>query len=412
MKVIGLQIENLRKINAVDMQFTDKGLIQIRGKNEQGKSTILDSIEILLRGKKFTPKDVITHGEKKARIISQIGDYKIERHIDQKGDHKIKVSGADGKQVTTSPQSFLDTLINELTFDPRPFVDKTSDQKLKFMMDLLAIDFSSIDADLKEKETERTLVGREVKTFGELPILAKVESVDVSELMLEKEKADKTNNDIERGNEAVTRIDGETKAIESDIQKLKDQLALKEMELIKKTNEMDVVKDALAGLGHPIDTSEINQKINNASEINRQALAYEANQKKKSEKADKESQYEELNESIKSLRSKKEEMLKAAPMPVEGLEIREDGVYYDGIHCDNWSDSQSIKISFQLCLAMQPELKAVFIDRGESYDKDQLAMLDKWANENDIQAFITIVDSGNVGDVYQAIYIEDGSIVS
>lgn len=412
MKVIGLQIENLRKINAVDMQFTDKGLIQIRGKNEQGKSTILDSIEILLRGKKFTPKDVITHGEKKARIISQIGDYKIERHIDQKGEHKIKVSGADGKQVTTSPQSFLDTLINELTFDPRPFVDKTSDQKLKFMMELLAIDFSSIDSDLKEKETERTLVGREVKTFGELPILAKVESVDVSELMLEKEKADKTNNDIERGNEAVTRIEGEVKTLEHEIMKLAEQLELAKLKCHDKGGELKVVKEELSGLGDPINTSEINQKINNASEINRQALAYEANQKKKADKADKESQYEELNDSIKLLRSKKDEMLKAEPMPVEGLEIREDGVYYDGIHCDNWSDSQSIKISFQLCVAMQPELKAVFIDRGESYDKEQLSMLDTWANENDIQAFITIVDSGNVGDVDQAIYIEDGSIVS
>ena len=411
MKVIGLQIENLRKIKAMILEFKDKGLIEIRGKNEQGKSTILDALEILLRGKKFTPKDVITHGEKKSRIISEIGEYRLERVITEK-DQKIKITGKDGRLVTSSPQAFLEKLINELTFDPRPFLDKTSDQKLKFMMALLDLDFTEIDRKLADKETERTFVGREVKAFGDLPILAKVESVDVTELMAEKEKADNHNAKIQRGiekkkslNDSIDQIDSDIKKLEIQIQELNDR-----KDPLKK--ELTVVIDALESLPNSIDTEDLKNKIENASETNRKALEYETNQKKKADKVEKETLYEDLSNDIKSLRAEKEMTLKNAKMPVKGLEIRENGVFYDGIHCDNWSDSQSMKVSFELCVAMNPELKAVFIDRGESYDKEQLAILNDWALKNDIQAFITIVDSGAVGDVENAIYIEDGSVVN
>lgn len=41
---------------------------------------------------------------------------------------------------------------------------------------------------------------------------------------------------------------------------------------------------------------------------------------------------------------------------------------------------------------MNPKLRAIAIDKGESYDKESLKSLGKWAKENDLQAFIAIVD--------------------
>lgn len=410
MKIIGLQIENLRKINAVDMKFTDKGLIQIRGKNEQGKSTILDAIEILLKGKKSIPNDVITHGETNARILSTIGDYKIERMISEDGKNKLKIS-KEGRQITTTPQAFLDALVNELTFDPRPFIDKDSNQKLKFLMSLLDIDFTEVDTKLNELETERTYVGREIKEYGELPILTKVVPVEVVELAKEKELIDKNNSNIERGNEKVITLEADIKSLAQDVIELQDKIKDIELQKKRRTTELAEVMSALGRLGKIKTTDEVQEKITNASEINKNALAYRGNQEKKKHKKEKEDKYQSYTDGIKKLRDGKEETLKATKMPVEGLEIKEDGVYFEGTHSDNWSDSQAIKISFKLCVTMQPQLRAVFIDRGESYDTEQLQMLDKWANESDIQVFIAIVDSGEVGNVENAIYIEEGEIV-
>ena len=71
MKILGLQITNLRKIKAFNYEFKESGLIQIRGKNRAGKSSIIKAIEMLLRGKKYQPGDVVTHGEYKAEIIAK-----------------------------------------------------------------------------------------------------------------------------------------------------------------------------------------------------------------------------------------------------------------------------------------------------------------------------------------------------
>jgi hypothetical protein len=53
----------------------------------------------------------------------------------------------------------------------------------------------------------------------------------------------------------------------------------------------------------------------------------------------------------------------------------------------------------------------VFIDRGESFDRDGLNMLDSWAKENNIQAIITIVDDIPEELETGTFYIEDGTLI-
>ena len=52
MKIIGLKVDGIRKLTAVEMQLKDKGLIPIKGKNKQGKSTLIDTVEWLIEGNK------------------------------------------------------------------------------------------------------------------------------------------------------------------------------------------------------------------------------------------------------------------------------------------------------------------------------------------------------------------------
>jgi len=439
MKILGLRVDGLRKLTAVEMEFTDKGLIQFRGRNRQGKTTILDTFEILLRGTKYIEDDMITHGRKKAEIIGYIDDYEIKRVITQKSN-RIEVKPKNGK-IIGKPQEFLDSLINELTFNPRPFLNKNSEQKLRFMMDFLKIDFTTIDSKIKENEEERLVVGRLAKNYGELAPVHKAERVNISELIQkmndiinendilkeqyqedrefkiaeirkfnEYQKKLQSNLDITNGRlkelgEKKAELEQALEEVLVSIKHTKDLLETTERPQPEKSYEVEIEMPLLK------DTAELEIEISMAEEKNIQAEAYEAYCNKKKSKASEEAKYKAYTDKINELREQKKEILRNTKTPIEGLEIREDGVYYNGILSENWSEAEGLRISAELCLAMKPKLPAIFIDDGETYDLEGLKALQEWATENDIQAFITIVDSGNGTSAGNVFYIEEGSII-
>ena len=158
MKIIGFEAKGIKKLSAIEMAFSDKGIIPIKGKNRQGKTTILKAIEALLKGKKFFSADMIQHGMDKGEIKGTFEDkgmeYTVERKIN--GDKTtLKIQDANGMKPA-KPQEFLNGFINDLTFDPQPFLLKNSAEKLKFLMKLLDIDFSEIDEKLKTLESDST----------------------------------------------------------------------------------------------------------------------------------------------------------------------------------------------------------------------------------------------------------------
>jgi len=107
----------------------------------------------------------------------------------------------------------------------------------------------------------------------------------------------------------------------------------------------------------------------------------------------------------------KKTLLQKANTGVSGLEIRYDGLYYNNIYSENWSDSQGIKIACDLCISMRPKLKAIFIDRGESFGKKRFYELKNWAKKNDIQVIITkVIDSEPKKMPENTYYISEGII--
>jgi len=63
-------------------------------------------------------------------------------------------------------------------------------------------------------------------------------------------------------------------------------------------------------------------------------------------------------------------------------------------------------VSFAIAAAMNPKLRVVTIDGAECLDPEHLGLVQKMAEERDMQVWMTVVDnSGKVG-----IVIEDGEI--
>lgn len=446
-KIIALQIDGIRKLTAIEMKFKDKGLIRICGKNKQGKTSVLDSLEILLKGTKYLEKDMLQHGKDRSEVVATIGDYIVKRVITAKSN-RLEIKTVDGGlQMTKKPQAFLDTLINELTFDPRPFLNKSPEQKLQFMMGLLKIDFNKQNYAIDELETERLLVGREVKKIGDVAKVEKVEKVNVQDLIAKKQEIQKHNNHLQsehsakktnelkkviafndeqrKKQEVVNRYEmelGRSHAnrllIVDEITKLKEKLDTTEWTIATRKEEMKKLdtpqKEKSIDIKVPLpplrDEHGYDKQIIEASEINQKASQYELYLSNKQDKETKEKEYKSHTDSINALNEEKKKILSDTKIPVAGLEIREDGLYHNGIFSENWSESEGLRISSELCIAMQPKLKSIFIDKGESYDKDSLKDLEEWAVEHGIQAFITIVSDIPEHKEDGVFYIEEGKI--
>ena len=425
MKFIDLSISRVRKISLVELTISDNGLTQIKGPNRQGKTTVLDAMEVLLRGKKAITKDMISHGQTNAVIKGTLkeGDdvYHVEREL-RDGKPPLLRLKKNGVSVKSSPESFLSSLVSDLTFNPRPFMDKTDDEKQKFMMKVANIDFTEIDAKIKETYDERTLVGREVAAYGDIVLPEKVEQQSVKELLAKRAEILEQHELVDKKQAGYEETKGKLDGLITE----RDTAAAKIIELQKEidaqtaiVNELApriekgerVVASKLAGIPEKLPLSEIDDQLANIEEINVKAAAYHSAREKAKSKDAAQVKYDALSGKIEAMRDSKETILKEAKLPVPGLELRTDGLFHNGIHSSNWSESESMRISADLCIATNPELRAVFIDRGEAYDAEGLKELHKWAVENDMQAIISIVSEIEEGDEAGVYYMSEGEVI-
>ncbi len=123
MKIIGLQAERIKRIVAVDIK-PNGNLVQITGKNAQGKTSVLDSIWWALGGLANVQGRPIKDGENNAFIKLDLGEIVVTRKFKKVGENEftstLSVETAEGTNVS-SPQKVLDELLGELSFNPLEF---------------------------------------------------------------------------------------------------------------------------------------------------------------------------------------------------------------------------------------------------------------------------------------------------
>ena len=457
LKIINLSVDGLRKLKAVELTFKENGLTQILGENEQGKSTIIDAINILIRGNRFANKDIVQKGKSKATLVGQIGPYKISRIIPKDGTPTLKaVDTRTGEALKGRVQDFLDTLINELTFNPRPFLDKNKSEKLKFMMDLCKIDFSGIDKEIDILYNKRKVVGQEIDRYGEIIVPKKVSRINTSSILEQKKIINEENSKLKseyeekrnvelaeieafnklqrRKNEEIKEANAAIDLDKKDIKLCTDEIAELEMKLenakralVELEGALDRHNTHLGSLPKPEpelpiisklpvpefkSVDDLDKKLEQAAEINQKANEYESKLERLNEKESKEKERRELTEEIDKLRKQKLETLAGTKTGVEGLAITEEDILYSGISSDNWSDAQGLTISRKLCIAQKPMLSAVFLDRAESMSKKTLKEFVDWAESEGIQTIITKVTDEAPSKKEEGVYfIVDGSIV-
>ena len=163
MKIVTLTAENIKRIVAVEIT-PDGNMVQITGRNGEGKTSVLDSIWWALGGATVIQEDPIRHGQQRASIKLDLGELIVHRTFNRTdGDPpyttRLTVSTADGRRFAAAQTTVLDTMLNAISFDPLLFAHSKPAEQYDMLREFVpAVDFLAIDrADTKDFEERRDI---------------------------------------------------------------------------------------------------------------------------------------------------------------------------------------------------------------------------------------------------------------
>lgn len=405
MKILQLESENVKRLKAVDIT-PESDVIVISGKNGAGKTSVLDSIYYALKGD--LPEKPIREGENRAVIKLDLGEYKIKKIITPNGA-RLEVTTAEG-HFLKSPQKMLDDLLGKLTFDPLEFSRmKDKDQK-ELLLELLNLDFSGQDNKRKEIFDDRTIVGREVKKLeGQVTAFDSVSFKDLPEKPVEiKELTSKVEwltlriETITANANKFNELADREKALTAKIVELQKELKdnQEQQKVLIKSADLEERKSYID------QRNEVNELINNASQINERISQKKQYDEISKALEGKRCEYFDCTEEIQSIDAQKEEAIKSAQMPIEGLSFDESGVLFNSIPFNQLSSAEQLKVSLAMAMAMNPKIKVIRITDGSLLDSGNMEVIKEMAREKDYQVWIEKVDeSGQVG-----LFIEEGEL--
>lgn len=421
-----LEVQNIKKI--VDIKITPtSNVVQITGKNGSGKTSTLDSLWWVMDGESSIQTDPIRHGEQKAKIRLDLGEIIATRAFTRKGDTdfttSLKVEAADGSRFT-NPQSMLNELLGNLTFDPLNFTRVKPKEQLEMLKTFApGVDFDAIDVANETDFDARTEINREHRS-----LVTQAEAIELPEIVPEEVDLQVLNDQLRDAEVHNRTIDARKEAHETTAQMIKrntDQITAKaqaaqnlrhqaaaldeEITTLKaEAEEMQAKLDTAGALPEVIDTAIIYDKIyaaeagNKLSElaIEKANLVMLANNRK--------SHSEELTKKIENRKAETEKAVKATKMPVDGMGFGDDCILFNGVPFNQASDAEQLQVSIMMAIAMNPRLKIIRVRDGSLLDDDAMELLNKIADEHDYSIWVERVDnSGKIGFV-----IEDGRLAN
>lgn len=423
-KIIKLQAENVKRLKAVEIT-PDGNTVIITGRNEQGKSSVLDSICYCLGGKdwlKDTPTPIHT-GAEDARVRIETEDLIVERTWTANDKTYLKVMAKDGASYS-SPQAMLDKLIGNLSFDPLEFSKQEQSQQVATLLQLidLKIDLRALAEKKKQLYDERTAVNREFKTLQtNLSQLTKPEmNLPDEEVSIESLTASlKGAFDVQRENDNKRKLLSDVKMelvnVDSRLTDVRERINTllveqKTLETNRKTIQERIAKGSkiVDGLTDP-SVIDIQQEIDEANELNALVRTRNAYAHIENELGEKHVESERLTGEMEALEKSKNDAIAKAKFPITGLSFDENGVTYKGIPFTQCSSAERLRVSLAIAMSLNPKLRVIRIMDGSLLDKDNLKLVSEMAKEKDFQIWIEEVSNDNNNPL--AVYIEDGMVV-
>jgi len=413
MKILKLMAENFKRLSAVEIT-PDGNVVVISGKNEAGKSSVLDAIEAALCGGRNLPKQPIKRGEHRAKVVVDMGEYIVTRKF-LGTNSTLKVESVEGnvKANILRPQEFLDKVVGDISFDPLAFMKKSPTEQRNALMDFLGLNLDEFDNKVASLKAERSEVRKEKERK-----LHEADSITFTPGLPEKEQgADALLADLQTirdHNEKAQNTAQANAVLNSRLQRVSEDIAAAEKAITEWEKRIAALSQTKADIEHTLkeepdvpmkDPAEVEAKIKALGDTN-EAIRQNARKKQASIEYEMAIEtYSKLGEEIKRVESQKARKMAEAVMPVKGLTIQSDGLAYNGIPLEQECDSKKLKICTAIAMAMNPKLKVLRIN-GNELDTDSLKSIGELVAGKDYQIWIEkVTDSNIIG-----FYIEDGHL--
>lgn len=408
-KINSLELENVKRIKAVKVEPTENGLTIVGGRNNQGKTSVLDAIAWALGGNKFRPSDPQRNGSVlPPNLKVTLSNGLI---VERKGKNStLKITDPSGAK---SGQQILDKLIGEMALNVPKFMNSNSKDKANYLLQILGIGEQLLKLETQEKKiyNDRTMTGRirdqKQKYADELEHYDGVPEIPVSpkELIRQQQEILARNGENQRKRQ-------NRDCLAADLQRQSDLVK----ELAKKLEKEKCLMNAIARDYETANrdaqdlqdesTAELEANIANIEEINVKVRANLDKEKAQEDAKKASDEYNLMTSKLNYVRQKKMDLLDSVELPLPELTVEDGDILYKGQRWDNMSGSDQLKVSTAIVRKLNPNCGFVLLDKLEQMDLETMDEFGRWLESEGLQAIATRVSTGDEC----SIIIEDGYV--
>lgn len=399
-KITSLELENIKRIKAVQISPTETGMTVIGGKNGQGKTSVLDAIMWILGGERYRPSEPKREGS----VTPPYGKITLSNGlvVERKGKNSdLKVIDPSGNRAG---QQLLNEFISQFALDLPKFMNGNNKEKADTLLQVIGVGDKLYELDQQEKElyNQRRTIGQiadqKKKYAAELPVYPDVpaEPVSATELIKEQQEILATNGENQRKRQRLAKLQSEADTLQKQIEELLTKQAKIHSDLEVAQMDAKELQDQ--------STAEIEKSIADIEEINRKVRMNLDKEKAETEAQEYTNKYEAHTERIEAVRKERANLLDGANLPLEGLSVEDGELTYKGFKWDNLSGADQMKVGVAIVRKLNPKCGFVLLDKLEQMDLDTLQEFSAWLKQEGLQVIATRVSTGDEC----SIIIEDG----
>lgn len=408
-KINSLELDDVKRIRAVKLEPSESGLTIIGGKNNQGKTSVLDSIAWALGGDKFRPSGAAREGSAvPPHLKVKLSNGIIVERCGKNSD--LKVTDESGKR---GGQQLLNAFISTFALDLPKFMESSSKDKAAVLLQIIGVGDKLAEYDSQENKlyNRRLEIGRiaeqKAKYAAELPEYEGVpkEPVSASELIHQQQEILARNGENQRKRDRAEQLKAAHANITSRIEILRSQLSELETQQNSISEDLKIAEQSAAFL-YDESTAELENNIRDIESINIKIRSNLDKEKAEMEAKQYKDEYDSLTGMIETVRADRRKLLDDAALPLPGLSVDNGELTYNGAKWDCMSGSEQLRVAAAIVRKLNPECGFVLMDKLEQMDIETLNEFGTWLEAEGLQAIATRVSTGDEC----SIIIEDGYV--
>ena len=406
-KINTLELENIKRIRAVRMEPSQNGLTVIGGRNNQGKTSVLDAIAWALGGNKYRPSQAQREGSLvPPHLKIQLSNGLVVERRGKNSD--LKVTDPAGNR---SGQQLLDKFIEQLALDLPKFLHASDREKAETLLRIIGVGDRLEELERAEVQlyNQRHAIGqmadRKAKFARELPQWDDVpeEPVSASELIRQQQAILARNGENQRKRARAAELEQQVQTMQERVNSLARQLQEASEQCAAAMRDLETAQKSAKDLQDE-STAQLEQNIRDIEALNVKIRANLDKEKAEDDARQYREQYDSLSREIDRVRTARIDLLNNAPLPLPGLSVENHVLTYNGQQWDNMSGSDQLRVATAIVRRLNPECGFVLLDKLEQMDTQTLEEFGAWLEQEGLQAIATRVSTGDEC----SIVIEDG----